>query len=96
MWGYASPNFRLIKKKSTCCFRVYKAISRRRVSSPLVVQQLWDAIHNICSQRQQPNIERISRYMSRVHGISEGRSWIPLFLRICNDVFISQMKYGGS
>ncbi|XP_049843177.1 zinc finger MYND domain-containing protein 11-like isoform X3 [Schistocerca gregaria] len=44
---------------------------RRRVSCPQVTQQLWDAIATIRAQRQVPNMDRISRYMSRVHQINE-------------------------
>lgn len=46
-------------------------MTRRRVSCPQTAQQLWDAITVIRCQRQVPNVNRISRYMSRVHGVSE-------------------------
>lgn len=46
-------------------------MSRRRVSSPQTTQQLWDAIRITSYQRQIPDIGRISRYMSRIHGVSE-------------------------
>ncbi|XP_068086019.1 zinc finger MYND domain-containing protein 11 isoform X2 [Anabrus simplex] len=51
--------------------KLFSAMSRRRVSCPQITQQLWDAIKIIRCQRQVPNVARISRYMSRVHGISE-------------------------
>lgn len=47
-------------------------MSRRRVSSPQTTQQLWDAIRITSYQRQIPDINRITRYMSRIHGVSEG------------------------
>lgn len=48
-------------------------MSRRRVSCPQITQQLWDAIKTIRYQRQVPDIDRISRYMSRVHNVSQGK-----------------------
>lgn len=47
-------------------------MSRRRVSCPLTVQQLWDAVKIIRYKRQVPDVERITRYMNRVHNVSEG------------------------
>ena len=49
-------------------------MSRRRVACPQVTQHLWDAIKIIRSQRQVPNVTRITRYMSRVHNAKEGMS----------------------
>ncbi|PNF16453.1 Zinc finger MYND domain-containing protein 11 [Cryptotermes secundus] len=46
-------------------------MSRRRVACPQITQHLWDAIKVIRSQRQIPNVTRITRYMSRVHGAKE-------------------------
>ncbi|XP_071447495.1 zinc finger MYND domain-containing protein 11 [Hetaerina americana] len=51
--------------------RIFLAMSRRRVSCPQITQQLWDAIKITSYQKQLPTVERIGRYMSRVHGISE-------------------------
>ncbi|KAK3923425.1 Zinc finger MYND domain-containing protein 11 [Frankliniella fusca] len=51
--------------------KLFLAMSRRRVSSPQTTQQLWDAIRITSYQRQIPDINRISRYMSRIHGVSE-------------------------
>ncbi|XP_049770253.1 zinc finger MYND domain-containing protein 11 [Schistocerca cancellata] len=51
--------------------KLFAAMMRRRVSCPQVTQQLWDAIATIRAQRQVPNMDRISRYMSRVHQINE-------------------------
>ncbi|KAK9500243.1 hypothetical protein O3M35_001537 [Rhynocoris fuscipes] len=44
---------------------------RRRMSCPQVVQQLWDAVKVIRYQRQVPNLERIVKYMNRVHSVNE-------------------------
>lgn len=46
---------------------------RRRMSCPQVVQQLWDAVKVIRYQRQVPNLERIVKYMNRVHSVNEGK-----------------------
>ncbi|XP_069700462.1 zinc finger MYND domain-containing protein 11 isoform X2 [Periplaneta americana] len=46
-------------------------MSRRRLACPQITQHLWDAIKIIRSQRQVPNVSRITRYMSRVHGAKE-------------------------
>lgn len=46
-------------------------MSRRRVSCPLTVQQLWDAVKIIRYKRQVPDIERITRYMNRTHNVSD-------------------------
>jgi hypothetical protein len=54
-------------------FSLFSAMSRRRVACPQVTQHLWDAIKIIRSQRQIPNMTRITRYMSRVHGAKEGK-----------------------
>ncbi|XP_052122169.1 zinc finger MYND domain-containing protein 11 isoform X2 [Frankliniella occidentalis] len=51
--------------------KLFLAMSRRRVSSPQTTQQLWDAIRITSYQRQIPDVNRISRYMSRIHGVSE-------------------------
>ncbi|XP_075212466.1 zinc finger MYND domain-containing protein 11 [Lycorma delicatula] len=50
--------------------KLFYAMSRRRVSCPQSTQQLWDAIKTIRYQRQVPDIERISRYMMRMHNVS--------------------------
>jgi hypothetical protein len=55
-------------------FSLFSAMSRRRVACPQVTQHLWDAIKIIRSQRQIPNMTRITRYMSRVHGAKEGKT----------------------
>jgi len=49
-------------------------MSRRRVACPQITQHLWDAIKVIRIQRQIPNMTRITRYMSRVHGAKEGEN----------------------
>ncbi|XP_065223247.1 zinc finger MYND domain-containing protein 11 isoform X2 [Planococcus citri] len=46
-------------------------MSRRRVSCPLTVQQLWDAVKIIRYKRQVPDVERITRYMNRTHNVSD-------------------------
>ncbi|CAH0771755.1 unnamed protein product [Bemisia tabaci] len=51
--------------------KLFSAMSRRRISSPEMVQHLWDAVKVIRCQRQIPNIDRITRYMVRVHNTSE-------------------------
>lgn len=48
-------------------------MSRRRVSCPQMTQQLWDAIKIIRYQRQIPHLDRISKYMTRVHNIGIGK-----------------------
>lgn len=45
-------------------------MSRRRISCPLAVQQLWDAVKVIRFQRQVPDIDRITKYMTKVHNMS--------------------------
>lgn len=55
-------------------FSLFSAMSRRRVACPQITQHLWDAIKVIRSQRQIPNVTRITRYMSRVHGAKEGKN----------------------
>jgi hypothetical protein len=58
-----------------CVFNsLFSAMSRRRVACPQITQHLWDAIKIIRSQRQVPNVTRITRYMSRVHGAKEGKN----------------------
>ncbi|XP_050532952.1 zinc finger MYND domain-containing protein 11-like isoform X2 [Daktulosphaira vitifoliae] len=44
-------------------------MSRRRISCPLAVQQLWDAVKVIRFQRQVPDIDRITKYMTKVHNM---------------------------
>uniref|UniRef100_A0A1B6CUA8 MYND-type domain-containing protein n=1 Tax=Clastoptera arizonana TaxID=38151 RepID=A0A1B6CUA8_9HEMI len=51
--------------------KLFYAMSRRRVSCPQVTQQLWDAIKTIRYQRQVPDLDRIARYMSRIHNVSQ-------------------------
>ncbi|KAK7791097.1 hypothetical protein R5R35_000516 [Gryllus longicercus] len=51
--------------------KLFSAMTRRRVSCPQTTQQLWDAIKVVRCQRQVPNVTRISRYMSRIHGVKE-------------------------
>ncbi|XP_014250879.1 zinc finger MYND domain-containing protein 11 [Cimex lectularius] len=51
--------------------QLLNSMNRRRMSCPQVVQQLWDAVKVIRYQRQVPNVERIAKYMSRVHSVSE-------------------------
>jgi len=55
-------------------FSLFSAMSRRRVACPQITQHLWDAIKVIRIQRQIPNMTRITRYMSRVHGAKEGEN----------------------
>ncbi|XP_054271302.1 zinc finger MYND domain-containing protein 11 isoform X2 [Macrosteles quadrilineatus] len=49
--------------------KLFYAMSRRRVSCPQMTQQLWDAIKTIRYQRQVPDIDRIAKFMSRVHNV---------------------------
>lgn len=53
--------------------RLFMAMSRRRISCPLAVQQLWDAVKVIRFQRQVPDIDRITKYMTKVHNMSAGK-----------------------
>ncbi|XP_043229630.1 zinc finger MYND domain-containing protein 11-like isoform X2 [Amphibalanus amphitrite] len=41
-----------------------------RQSDPALVHQVWDAIENCMTQRQQPNFERVSKYVMRNNAIS--------------------------
>ncbi|XP_008187263.1 zinc finger MYND domain-containing protein 11 [Acyrthosiphon pisum] len=50
--------------------KLFMAMSRRRISCPLAVQQLWDAVKVIRFQRQVPDIDRITKYMTKVHNMS--------------------------
>lgn len=48
-----------------------KSINRRRMSCPQAVQQLWDAVKVIKYHRQVPTLEKIAKYMSREHSVTE-------------------------
>ncbi|XP_014274946.1 zinc finger MYND domain-containing protein 11 isoform X2 [Halyomorpha halys] len=48
-----------------------KSMYRRRMSCPQVVQQLWDAVKVIRCQHQVPTLEKIAKYMTRVHAVTE-------------------------
>jgi len=54
--------------------KLFMAMSRRRVSCPLAAQQLWDAVKVIRFQRQVPDIDRITKYMTKVHNMSSGNT----------------------
>lgn len=43
----------------------------RRQNDILITQKLWAAISVIRTQRQIPNLERISRYLEREYGMKE-------------------------
>ena len=43
-----------------------------RQSDPVLVHQVWDAIEGCMSQRQQPNFERVSKFVMRNNAISPG------------------------
>ncbi|CAI6371186.1 unnamed protein product [Macrosiphum euphorbiae] len=51
--------------------RLFMSISRRRISCPLAVQQLWDAVTVIRFQRQVPDIDRITKYMTKIYNMSK-------------------------
>lgn len=59
-------------------------MSRRRVSCPQMTQQLWDAIKTIRYQRQVPDVDRIAKYMSRVHNLGIGKLHTVYFLLMQN------------
>jgi len=61
--------------------RLFMAMSRRRISCPLAVQQLWDAVKVIRFQRQVPDIDRITKYMTKVHNMSSGKTML-FYLKI--------------
>ncbi|CAH1395785.1 unnamed protein product [Nezara viridula] len=44
---------------------------RRRMSCPKAVQQLWDAVKVTRCQHQVPTLEKIAKYMSRTHSVTE-------------------------
>ena len=46
-----------------------------RQSDPALVHQVWDAIENCSTQRQQPNFERVSKFVMRNNAIAPGGSW---------------------
>lgn len=62
--------------------RLFMAMSRRRISCPLAVQQLWDAVKVIRFQRQVPDIERITKYMTKVHNMSSGKTAMVFYLEM--------------
>lgn len=61
--------------------RLFMAMSRRRISCPLAVQQLWDAVKVIRFQRQVPDIDRITKYMTKVHNMPPGKPFV-FYLKI--------------
>lgn len=48
-------------------------MKRSRLSCPMAVQQLWDAVEVIRFQNQVPNIDHIMQYMTKVHNKSPGK-----------------------
>lgn len=61
-------------------------MSRRRVSCPQMTQQLWDAIKTIRYQRQVPDVDRIAKYMSRVHNLGIGKLHITVYLLLMQNL----------
>ena len=50
--------------------------TRRRESNPDMVQKLWESIAYIRHQKQIPNLDRIAKYILRVHNIKYGEVYI--------------------
>lgn len=67
--------------------RLFMAMSRRRISCPLAVQQLWDAVKVIRFQRQVPDVDRITKYMTKVHNMSSGNSILVIYKQLLKTIF---------
>jgi len=61
-------------------------MSRRRVSSPQTTQQIWDAIRITSYQRQIPDLNRIARFMNRIHNVGEGVLLVDVDVSIRNSL----------
>ncbi|XP_046669765.1 zinc finger MYND domain-containing protein 11-like isoform X2 [Homalodisca vitripennis] len=73
---------------------LFYAMSRRRVSCPQMTQQLWDAIKTIKYQRQVADIDRISKYMNKVHNV--GLEEVTRQLNYCvRDGLLQMTKHVG-
>ncbi|XP_039204520.1 zinc finger MYND domain-containing protein 11-like isoform X2 [Crotalus tigris] len=80
-----------------CCSASEADMARlieRRQADTKAVQHLWSAIEIIRNQRQIANIDRITKYMSRVHGMHPNKTTHQLSLALKDGLVVKTFTVG--
>ncbi|XP_070566470.1 zinc finger MYND domain-containing protein 11-like isoform X2 [Ptychodera flava] len=70
-------------------------VVKRRQASPLILQQLWEAIGVIREQKQIANLERISKYMNREYDYSPKETQRQLGYAVKDGLIIREISKGN-
>ncbi|XP_041423296.1 zinc finger MYND domain-containing protein 11 isoform X4 [Xenopus laevis] len=69
-------------------------LTKRRLADTKVIQYLWTAIEVIRNQKQIANIDRITKYMTRVHGIHPKEITRQLSLAVKDGLIVETLTVG--
>lgn len=69
-------------------------LTKRRQADTKAIQHLWAAIEIIRNQKQIANIDRITKYMSRVHGMHPKETTRQLSLAVKDGLIVETLTVG--
>ncbi|KAG8138782.1 hypothetical protein E2320_001575, partial [Naja naja] len=69
-------------------------LTKRRQADTRAIQHLWSAIEIIRNQKQIANIDRITKYMSRVHGMHPKETTRQLSLAVKDGLVVETLTVG--
>ncbi|KAM7122344.1 zinc finger MYND domain-containing protein 11 isoform X4 [Mycteria americana] len=74
--------------------QVMARLTKRRQADTKAIQHLWAAIEIIRNQKQIANIDRITKYMSRVHGMHPKETTRQLSLAVKDGLIVETLTVG--
>ncbi|MEQ2258516.1 Zinc finger MYND domain-containing protein 11, partial [Xenotaenia resolanae] len=73
---------------------IVSRVVRKRQADPKVVQYVWEAIEVIRNQKQIANMDRISKYLSRVFGMHPKETARQLSLAVKDGLVVETLTVG--
>ncbi|KAG7487397.1 hypothetical protein MATL_G00022810 [Megalops atlanticus] len=73
---------------------VMSRVVKKRQADPRVVQHIWEAIEVIRNQKQIANMDRISKYLSRVFGVHPKETARQLSLAVKDGLVVETLTVG--
>ncbi|XP_022376493.1 zinc finger MYND domain-containing protein 11 isoform X6 [Enhydra lutris kenyoni] len=90
LWALSSQPF-MPRHRSE---QVMARLTKRRQADTKAIQHLWAAIEIIRNQKQIANIDRITKYMSRVHGMHPKETTRQLSLAVKDGLVVETLTVG--
>ncbi|XP_054847173.1 zinc finger MYND domain-containing protein 11 isoform X6 [Eublepharis macularius] len=84
----------IVHKKAKQTKGVMARLTKRRQADTKAIQHLWAAIEIIRNQKQIANIDRITKYMSRVHGMHPKETTRQLSLAVKDGLVVETLTVG--